>query len=81
MTIIVKTSTKGQITLPAAWRKKYKTDSYIVKTQGESLSVTPFFIDELDHEQWETIFDAKRDNNDQSVSIDDFIAALKQSLA
>ncbi|HCC83624.1 TPA: hypothetical protein DEP96_02125 [Candidatus Uhrbacteria bacterium] len=83
MTTILKTSTKGQITLPAAWRKKQKTDSFIVKSQGDSLLLTPIHIAELDEddENWVTVFDSNRDNHGQGLPIDDFIAALDKTLA
>ncbi len=76
MTTILKTSTKGQITLPAAWRKKHGTPNFLVKTQGSSLVLTPFDLDEIDGGHWETIFDAERDNEGEGILASDFVKLL-----
>ena len=79
MRVIVKATSKGQITLPSKWRKGFETDRYFLKEQDGSLLITPFEVDALEEQGWETIFDATRDNNGRGVPISKFIKALKKS--
>ena len=78
MTTIVKATSKGQVTLPSKWRKNFETDRYLIKEKDNTLIITPFQIEE--HEQWETIFDAKRDNKGKGVAMNDFLRALRKTL-
>ncbi|MFC1788093.1 AbrB/MazE/SpoVT family DNA-binding domain-containing protein [Patescibacteria group bacterium] len=81
MTNIVKATSKGQVTLPAKWRKNFDTDRFLIKTKGDSLIITPLNIDELEEDgEWTTIFDADRDNDGKGVPIDEFIKAIKNTL-
>ncbi len=68
---IVKSTSKGQITLPKAWRNQFNTDNFIVKTEGIKLEIIPLNIDELEEEleleNEEIIFDAKRDNKGKGI--------------
>jgi bifunctional DNA-binding transcriptional regulator/antitoxin component of YhaV-PrlF toxin-antitoxin module len=80
MTHLVKTTSKGQVTLPIKWRNRFKTNRYYIKEKGDSLVISPIDLDELDEENWETIFDARRDNNGKGVSVDVFMKALKKTL-
>lgn len=80
MRAIVQATSKGQITLPAKWRKRFDSDRYLLKETGESLLITPFELDALEEDRWETIFDAARDNDGKGIPIDDLIKALKKTL-
>lgn len=77
---IVKATTKGQVTLPVRWRRRFETSRFLIKEQGETLVITPFDMDEAEDERWETIFDAKEHNNGKGVPVDDFIKILKRTV-
>ncbi len=76
MTTIVKATSKGQVTLPAKWRRACDTDRFTMKEQGDSLVISPLDIDNVDDGKWDTVFDAKRDNGGKGIPIDEFIALL-----
>jgi bifunctional DNA-binding transcriptional regulator/antitoxin component of YhaV-PrlF toxin-antitoxin module len=80
MNTIVKTTSKGQVTLPAKWRKNFDTNRYLIKENGNELIITPLEVEALETEQWEVIFDAKRDNKGKGVPIDDFVKILRKTL-
>lgn len=77
---VVKTSTKGQITLPKEWRKHFDTDTFVVKMYDKKLIVEPLTItfEEEDEEGEEIIFDADRDNDGKGVPIEDVMAMLQE---
>ena len=77
MRTIVKATSKGQITLPAKWRKAFATDQYLLKAKDGVLEVRPLDMEKIE-EGYTTIFDAKRDNNGEAIQIDDFIQALEE---
>lgn len=81
MTFMVKATSKGQITLPAAWRKSVETNHFLVKERKGVLEISPVNMDDLDEKNWTTIFDAERDNNGKGVPADVFLAALKKARA
>lgn len=78
MTTITKTTSKGQITLPAVWRRRCDTNRFTMKQDGDNLIISPLHMDALDDEHWDTIFDAKRDNGGKGIPIDDFISLLEK---
>ncbi len=80
MSTIVKATKKGQVTLPAKWRKNFETDRFLIKENGSSLLITPLEVDALEDEKWEIVFDAKRDNKGKGIPINDFIKTLKKTL-
>ncbi len=81
MNIIVKATSKGQITLPAKWRKNFATDRFLLKEKNGVLEVSPLSASVLEEEEgWKTIFDADRDNEGKGVGVDQFVKALKKSL-
>lgn len=77
MTTIVKATTKGQITLPARWRKKYKTDSFMLKEKAGKLEVVPISMEVIEKGNWEVVFNAKRDNKGKPLSGRELIKRLK----
>lgn len=80
MTHLVKATDKGQVTLPAPWRKRFDTNRYVLKENGDSLVITPLAVEALEDGTWETVFDAKRDNGGKGVPIDALIKTLKKTL-
>ena len=78
---ILKATSKGQITLPAKWRKHFDTDQYLVKEKGGKLEITPIDVDDLDDgAEWVTLFNADRDNKGKGIPVKDFIKALEDTL-
>lgn len=73
---VVKSTSKGQITLPQEWRKQFSTDSFVLKMNDKTLIVTPIHLDELEPE--DIVFDAERDNNGEGVTPAEMIKMLKK---
>jgi len=80
MTTIVKTTSKGQITIPANWRKKFDTDRFIVKIKDSSLEIKPLDLDKITKEEEYTVFDAIRDNKGRGIKAKDLVNAIKKTL-
>lgn len=74
---VVQPTSKGQITLPKEWRKKFPTDNFLIKQRGATLEIVPVFVDELEDE--EVIFDADRDNDGKGLSPDTMIELFKKA--
>ena len=45
MTTILKSTSKGQITLPSSWRKKFNTDRFIVTYDNDAIKIQPLEIE------------------------------------
>jgi len=67
-TKIQKISSKGQVTLPASWRKAIKTEHISVVVVGDKLEITPARF-ETNGEY--TVFDAIRDNGGKGLRVKD----------
>jgi bifunctional DNA-binding transcriptional regulator/antitoxin component of YhaV-PrlF toxin-antitoxin module len=80
MTTILKATTKGQITLPARWRRNLATDRYIVKEKGRKLEIEPFYLDKLEKQNEYTVFDAIRDNQGKGITAKDLAEKLKKTI-
>jgi len=78
MTTIVKATTKGQITLPASWRKIFDTNRYIVKTIGKKLEISPLNLSAIENAEEYTVFDAIRDNNGRGIKAKDLVKILNK---
>ncbi len=80
MNTIVKTTTKGQITLPSAWRKQFQTNQFILSYDGDVMKIQPIDLDKiLKKEKGEkVIFNAIRDNNGRGVKAKDLLKVLKK---
>ncbi len=63
--MIQKATSRGQITMPIAWRKKFKTNNYLVETGDSFLRITPFDIE--DATDYNIVFDADRDNGGEDI--------------
>ena len=73
---IQKITSKGQITLPIAWRRLTKTNSILVTQKGETLSISPARLEKDDKEY--TVFDALRDNNGKGIKANELMKMLKK---
>lgn len=71
---IQKATSRGQITLPAAWRKQFNSNSYLMEIADTFLKIKPINIEELVDE--EVIFDADRDNGGKGILAEDFIKVI-----
>lgn len=72
---VVKATSKGQITLPKSWRKKFYTDNFMLEINSNNILVKPIKIQELEEE---VIFDAELDNNGEGISPEKMIEMLKK---
>ncbi|MFC1616280.1 hypothetical protein ACFL21_04000 [Patescibacteria group bacterium] len=73
---VAKCTTKGQITLPMEWRKKFSTENFLLEIHNEKIIVKPIKIEELVSE--DLIFDADRDNDGKGITPDQMIKMLKK---
>jgi bifunctional DNA-binding transcriptional regulator/antitoxin component of YhaV-PrlF toxin-antitoxin module len=75
-TTIQRATSRGQITLPAWWRKQFDTNNYLLRLRERIIEIQPVDVQELCEE--EIIFDADRDNNGKGLPPEAFIKALKR---
>ena len=80
MTTIAKTTTKGQITLPAKWRKNFATNQFVLREKGNVLEITPLDLEKLESDSEYTVFDAIRDNDGKGIKAKDLTALIKRTL-
>ncbi len=92
MATIVKTTIKGQVTLPAVWRKKFNTNQYLMNFNKNKLTIEPIVIMDkkskelslkkiIEQESKKSdliIFNAYRDNNGKGIEVDKFIKVLEE---
>ena len=78
---IQRVTSKGQITLPIAWRRKMGNATAItVAMKDDSLIITPLRTEDDRDDEWVTLFDAVRDNKGKGIPVDDMIAVIKKSM-
>lgn len=70
---IQRVTSKGQITLPAVWRKEFGTDQVVVTTKGGRVEIAPV---RRSRETEYTVFDAIRDNKGKGIKAVDLIKIL-----
>ena len=76
---IQRVTERGQITLPASWRREAGVGaSIIVREKGGVLEISPIHTEDEKDEQWITIFDAMRDNGGKGIPADEMIKTLKR---
>jgi len=75
---IQKVTSKGQITIPALWRRRFSTNTFIMRDHGKVLEIEPVKVERKKREAWTTIFSAKRDNSGKGVPIEEFSRVLKK---
>lgn len=73
---IQKITSKGQITLPIAWRKHTMTNSILVTQKGDILHISPARLEKTTTEY--TVFDAIRDNNGKGIKATELVKILKK---
>jgi bifunctional DNA-binding transcriptional regulator/antitoxin component of YhaV-PrlF toxin-antitoxin module len=73
-TKVQKISSKGQVTLPVAWRKAIKTDLIAVSISGDTLEIRPARFDESGEY---TVFDAIRDNKGKGLKVGDLAKIIE----
>lgn len=73
-------TSKGQITLPVAWRRKTAARQIIVRVKGNTLAIAPaeFPIRAKRQEKEYTVFDALRDNKGKGLKASDLLTLLKR---
>jgi bifunctional DNA-binding transcriptional regulator/antitoxin component of YhaV-PrlF toxin-antitoxin module len=71
---IQKVTSKGQVTLPIAWRKKFNSNVVLVETHDNSITISPVEI--CDHDEY-TVFDALRDNKGKGIKAKELLTMLK----
>jgi len=72
---IQKITSKGQITLPVAWRRHTRADTISVITRGNRIEIAPARLQKVSEH---TVFDAVRDNNGKGIKIDKLIRILEK---
>ena len=72
---IQRVTSKGQITLPAVWRKQFNTDHVVVTALGDTIKISPARISNNDEY---TVFDAIRDNKGKGLNARDLIKMIKK---
>ena len=80
MNTIVKTTSKGQITLPVRWRRSFSTNRFIIKEKRGKLEIIPFDIEKIEKQNEYTVFDAIRDNKGKGIKAKDLTKILKRTL-
>lgn len=73
---IHKITSKGQITLPVSWRKKFNASQIIISSRGDMLEIRPISPDFYSNET--TVFDAIRDNNGKGLKAKDLVKILRK---
>ena len=72
---IQKITSKGQITLPVAWRRHTGADTITVTTIGNQIRIAPARLQKVSET---TVFDAGRDNKGKGIKIDRLIKILEK---
>lgn len=80
MTTILKTTSKGQITIPATWRKKFNTNQFIATLAENKLEIKPLILDKLKVKKEFTVFDAIRDNKGRGIKAKDLVSIIKKTV-
>lgn len=72
---IQKITSKGQITLPVAWRRATGAETITVTTRGNTIEIMPA---ELQKNDEYTVFDAIRDNKGKGIKASDLVKILRK---
>jgi bifunctional DNA-binding transcriptional regulator/antitoxin component of YhaV-PrlF toxin-antitoxin module len=80
MSIIVKSTSKGQITLPAKWRKNFSTNNFVIQEKGDFLEIKPLILEENKENSEYTVFDAIRDNEGRGIKAKDLLKIIKKTI-
>lgn len=77
MTTIAKATSKGQITLPVRWRRRCRTDRFLVEERGARLTITPLDVERARRRGEYTVFDAIRDHRGKGIKAKDLVKVLR----
>ncbi len=80
MSIIVKSTSKGQITLPAKWRKNFSTNNFVIQEKGDFLEIKPLILADSKESNEYTVFDAIRDNEGKGIKAKDLLKIIKKTI-
>ena len=72
---IQKITSKGQITLPVAWRRLTMADTITITTIGDQIKIAPARLQRISEY---TVFDAIRDNNGKGIKATDLVKLLRK---
>ena len=72
---IQRVTSKGQITLPAVWRREFGTDQVVVTARGGKVEIAPV---RRSREDEYTVFDAIRDNKGKGIKAEDLVKMLNK---
>lgn len=80
MTTVLKATSKGQITLPVAWRKQFKTNKFILTFKDDLLKIKPIKLNGVFAEKKGdiTIFNSQRDNDGKGIEAGKLLKILKK---
>ncbi|MBI4359701.1 MAG: hypothetical protein HY564_01235 [Candidatus Jacksonbacteria bacterium] len=73
---IQKSTSRGQITLPVAWRKRFNTNQFLMEAEESFLKIVPIDTDDLG--EYEVVFDADRDNGGKGILGTDLIKMIRE---
>ncbi|MDO8499954.1 MAG: AbrB/MazE/SpoVT family DNA-binding domain-containing protein [bacterium] len=73
--VVQKTTSKGQITLPKAWRGQFQTTHFVLEPSNDAVVIRPIFLD--DPANYKAVFSAKRDNKGKGISAKKLLRAIK----
>lgn len=68
-------TSKGQITLPVAWRRQFGAQQVLVTATGNKVEILPA---RMGKEKEYTVFDAIRDNKGKGIKAKDLAKILKK---
>lgn len=71
-------TSKGQITLPVLWRKKFNPEQILIRSKGNILEILPFSLSNKTESSDYTVFDAVRDGKGKGLKADDLLKLLKK---
>lgn len=71
---VIKTTSKGQITIPKKWRNEKNTDNFLLEVHDQKIVIKPLYL-----EKEEVVFDADRDNNGKGISAQEMLNLLKEA--
>ena len=76
---VQRVTSKGQITLPIAWRRKMgNATTILVETKDDSLIISPLRTEDERDAEWVTLFDAVRDNNGKGIPAKKFAQMIRR---
>lgn len=68
-------TSRGQITLPVAWRRQFGAQQVLVTATGDKVEISPA---KMRQEKEYTVFDAIRDNKGKGIKARDLVKTLKK---